>query len=57
MIRELAMDSDFWTDTVWITDSTPVPRGTPSKGGLAWNNTEDGPLRASLSVSPSECSR
>ncbi|MCX5210817.1 IS982 family transposase [Kitasatospora sp. NBC_00240] len=28
MIRELAMDSDFWTDTVWITDSTPVPCGT-----------------------------
>jgi len=26
-IRELAMDSDFWTDTVWITDSTPVPCG------------------------------
>jgi hypothetical protein len=21
------MDSDFWTDTVWITDSTPVPCG------------------------------
>jgi hypothetical protein len=27
MIRELAIDSDFWTDTVWITDSTPVPCG------------------------------
>jgi Transposase DDE domain len=27
MIRELAMDSDFWTDNVWITDSTPVPCG------------------------------
>ncbi|AUY52743.1 IS982 family transposase [Streptomyces sp. CB01881] len=27
-IRELARDSDFWTDTVWITDSTPVPCGT-----------------------------
>ena len=27
MIRELAMDSDFWTDTVWIADSTPVPCG------------------------------
>ncbi|MFD0345369.1 hypothetical protein ACFQ0M_03300 [Kitasatospora aburaviensis] len=26
-IRELARDSDFWTDTVWITDSTPVPCG------------------------------
>jgi hypothetical protein len=25
MIRELAVDSDFWTDMVWITDSTPVP--------------------------------
>jgi hypothetical protein len=22
MIRELAMDSDFWTDTVWTPDST-----------------------------------
>ncbi|GAA1070832.1 hypothetical protein F4556_002640 [Kitasatospora gansuensis] len=27
VIRELARDSDFWTDTVWITDSTPVPCG------------------------------
>ncbi len=27
MIRELAMDNDFWTDSVWITDSTPVPCG------------------------------
>jgi hypothetical protein len=27
MIRELAMDSDFWTDTVWIADSTSVPCG------------------------------
>ena len=27
MIRELAMGSDFWTDTVWIADSTPVPCG------------------------------
>lgn len=27
LVRELAMDSDFWTDTVWITDSTPVPCG------------------------------
>ncbi|AOR30392.1 hypothetical protein BFF78_04385 [Streptomyces fodineus] len=27
MIRELAMDSDFWTDTVWIADSAPVPCG------------------------------
>ncbi|MFG2970310.1 IS982 family transposase [Streptomyces sp. NPDC048288] len=27
MIRELAMESGFWTDTVWITDSTPVPCG------------------------------
>ena len=27
MIRELAIDSDFWTDTVWIADSTPVPCG------------------------------
>jgi hypothetical protein len=25
MIREIAMDGDFWTDTMWITDSTPVP--------------------------------
>jgi hypothetical protein len=28
IIRDLARDSDFWTDTVWITDSTPVPCGT-----------------------------
>jgi hypothetical protein len=27
MIRELAMDSDFWWDNHWITDSTPVPCG------------------------------
>jgi hypothetical protein len=27
MIRELAMDSDFWFDNLWITDSTPVPCG------------------------------
>jgi hypothetical protein len=27
MIRELAMDSDFWTYTVWIADSAPVPCG------------------------------
>jgi len=27
IIRELARDSDFRTDTVWITDSTPVPCG------------------------------
>lgn len=27
LIRELARDSDFWTDTVWVTDSTPVPCG------------------------------
>jgi hypothetical protein len=27
MIRELAMDSDFWTDTLWIADSTPMPCG------------------------------
>ena len=25
--RTLAKDSDFWHDTVWITDSTPVPCG------------------------------
>jgi len=25
MIRELAMDSDFWFDQHWIVDSTPVP--------------------------------
>jgi hypothetical protein len=28
IIRLLARDSDFWGDTVWITDSTPVPCGT-----------------------------
>jgi Transposase DDE domain len=27
LIRELAMDSDFWFDNRWITDSTPVPCG------------------------------
>jgi hypothetical protein len=27
MIRMLAQDTDFWHDTVWITDSTPVPCG------------------------------
>ncbi|MFJ5927039.1 hypothetical protein ACIQF6_31055 [Kitasatospora sp. NPDC092948] len=27
MVRKLARDSDLWTDTVWITDSTPVPCG------------------------------
>lgn len=27
MIREPAMDSDFWFDNHWITDSTPVPCG------------------------------
>jgi hypothetical protein len=26
-IRELAVDSDFWFDNHWITDSTPVPCG------------------------------
>jgi Transposase DDE domain len=28
VIRMLARDTDFWCDTVWITDSTPVPCGT-----------------------------
>jgi hypothetical protein len=27
VIRLLATDTDFWHDTVWITDSTPVPCG------------------------------
>ncbi len=27
VIRELAADSDFWLDTVWIADSTPVECG------------------------------
>jgi hypothetical protein len=27
VIRVLAKDTDFWHDTVWITDSTPVPCG------------------------------
>jgi hypothetical protein len=27
VIRLLARDSDFWNDTVWIADSTPVPCG------------------------------
>lgn len=40
MIRELAMDSDFWTDTVWITDSTPVPCRTSRP------TVREGPRRA-----------
>ena len=39
LIRELAMDSDFWFDNHWITDSTPVPCGmsrpTVQRSGLA----------------------
>jgi hypothetical protein len=27
VIRALAMNTDFWHDTVWLTDSTPVPCG------------------------------
>ena len=27
IIRILAIDTDFWHDTVWLTDSTPVPCG------------------------------
>jgi Transposase DDE domain len=27
VIRVLAMNTDFWDDTVWLTDSTPVPCG------------------------------
>jgi hypothetical protein len=27
LIRTLAKDPDFWCDTVWVTDSTPVPCG------------------------------
>jgi hypothetical protein len=27
VIRLLARDTDFWHDSVWITDSTPVPCG------------------------------
>jgi hypothetical protein len=27
IIRTLARDTDFWHDTVWVTDSTPVPCG------------------------------
>jgi hypothetical protein len=27
VLRVLAKDTDFWHDTVWITDSTPVPCG------------------------------
>ena len=27
IIRTLAADTDFWHDTVWLTDSTPVPCG------------------------------
>jgi hypothetical protein len=28
VIRILARDTDFWEDTVWVADSTPVPCGT-----------------------------
>jgi hypothetical protein len=28
VIRMLARDTDFWEDTVWVADSTPVPCGT-----------------------------
>lgn len=28
VIRLLARDTDFWEDTVWVADSTPVPCGT-----------------------------
>jgi hypothetical protein len=28
VIRTLARDTDFWEDTVWVADSTPVPCGT-----------------------------
>jgi hypothetical protein len=38
-IRTLAQDSDFWADTVWITDSTPVEcarsRPTAKRSDLA----------------------
>lgn len=27
IVRVLAMNTDFWHDTVWLTDSTPVPCG------------------------------
>ena len=27
VIRDLAADSDFWLDSVWIADSTPVECG------------------------------
>jgi hypothetical protein len=43
IIRLLAIDTDFWHDTVWITDSTPVPCGasrpTVKRSALAgWAN-------------------
>jgi DDE family transposase len=43
IIRMLAVDTDFWGDTVWITDSTPVPCGmsrpTVRRSNLAgWAN-------------------
>ena len=43
LIRVLAKDTDFWHDTVWITDSTPVPcdmsRPTVKRSELAgWAN-------------------
>ena len=43
LIRVLARDTDFWHDTVWISDSTPVPCGmsrpTAKRSELAgWAN-------------------
>lgn len=34
MIRVLAMNTDFWDDTVWLADSTPVPCGMSRPAAL-----------------------
>jgi Transposase DDE domain len=34
IIRILGQDTDFWNDTVWITDSTPVPCGMSRPAAL-----------------------
>ena len=38
VIRDLAADSDFWLDNVWIADSTPVEcaRSRPPCGARTW---------------------
>lgn len=48
VIRALALDTDFWSDTVWITDSTSVECGrsrpTTQRSDLATGPPSDGPV-------------